>query len=189
MTARILAIAGSLRAGSHNATLLRAAAAAAPEGVEMVPFEGLRDLPHYDEDIDVDPPEPAVAALRDAIASADAVLLATPEYNGTIPGVLKNAIDWASRPRGEAALAGKPAAVVGATTGGFGAVWAQADARKALGIAGARVIESGVAIPSAPDHLDPEAGLRTSTFARQLAGVLEELRDEVEHSVLARAVS
>jgi chromate reductase len=186
---RVLAIPGSLRAGSFNAALLGAAAEAAPEGVELVPFAGLRDLPHYDEDADVEPPDPAVGGLREAIASADALLIATPEYNGTMPGALKNAIDWASRPRAESVLRGKPAAVVGATTGGFGAVWAQADARKALGLAGARVIETGVAVPQADRHIDPDGALRTRTFEGQLVGVLEELREEVAASAAARVAS
>lgn len=176
---RVLGIAGSLRAGSLNSALLAAAADVAPEGVEVEPFVGLRDLPHYDADLDREPvPEP-VRRLRDAIEAADAVLVVTPEYNGTIPGVLKNAIDWASRPFPENALRGKPVAVSGATTGGFGGVWAQADARKALGIAGARTIERGVAIPSANDHLDPEEGLRTASFREELTRVLEDLRAEV----------
>ena len=186
---RVLAISGSLRSGSLNAALLGAAAEAAPEGVELDLFTGLRDLPHYDEDADVHPPDPAVGALRDAIASADALLIATPEYNGTMPGVLKNAIDWASRPRAESVLRGKPTAVVGATTGGFGAVWAQADARKALGLAGARVLETGVAVPQADQHIDSDGGLRTRTFADQLVAVLEELRTEVDASVAARTAS
>jgi chromate reductase len=138
---RILGISGSLRRGSHNTSLLRAAADLLPPGVELDVYDGLRDLPLYDPDIDIEPADPAVAELREAIAEADGVLIATPEYNGSIPGLLKNALDWASRPFPENALKGKPVAVIGASTGLFGAVWAQAEARKVLGIIGADVIE------------------------------------------------
>ena len=138
---RILGISGSLRRGSHNANLLRAAADSLPPGVELDVYDGIRDLPPYDPDWDVDPAHPAVERLREAIAQADGVLIATPEYNGSIPGLLKNALDWASRPFPDNALRGKPVAVIGASTGLFGAVWAQAEARKVLGIIGADVID------------------------------------------------
>jgi chromate reductase len=138
---RILGISGSLRRGSHNTNLLRAAADLLPPGVELEVYDGVRDLPPYDPDLDVEPADPAVARLREAIASADGVLIATPEYNGSIPGLLKNALDWASRPFPESSLRGKPVAVIGASTGLFGAVWAQAETRKVLGIIGADVLE------------------------------------------------
>jgi len=138
---RILGISGSLRRGSHNRSLLRAAAKLLPPGVELEIYDGLGELPPYDPDRDVEPAHPAVARLRGAIASADGVLIATPEYNGSIPGLLKNALDWASRPFPDNALRGKPVAVIGASTGVFGAVWAQAETRKVLGIIGADVID------------------------------------------------
>jgi chromate reductase, NAD(P)H dehydrogenase (quinone) len=138
---RILGISGSLRRGSHNTNLLRAAAELLPPGVELEVYDGLRDLPPYDADLDAQPADPAVAQLRAAIAAADGVLIATPEYNGSIPGFLKNALDWASRPFPDNALRGKPVAVIGASTGLFGAVWAQAELRKVLGIIGADVID------------------------------------------------
>jgi chromate reductase len=140
---KVLAISGSLRRDSLNARLLRAAAELAPPGVdvELLDPAVIKELPIYDADDDGDIPPVAARRLRGSIRLADALLIATPEYNGTIPGGLKNAIDWASRPRGEAALAHKPAAVIGASTGLFGAVWAQAEARKSLGIAGAKVLE------------------------------------------------
>jgi len=141
MALRILGISGSLRRGSHNANLLRAAAELLPPGVELEVFDGLRELPPYDADRDAQPADPAVARLREAIASADGILIATPEYNGSIPGVLKNALDWASRPFPDSALRGKPVAVTGASTGLFGAVWAQAETRKVLGIIGADVLD------------------------------------------------
>jgi chromate reductase, NAD(P)H dehydrogenase (quinone) len=134
---KILGISGSLRRGSHNTSLLRAAAKSLPSGVELEVYDGLADLPHYDADLDVDPAPEAAARLRDAIAQADGVLISTPEFNGSIPGALKNALDWASRPFPDNALRGKPVAVVGASTGLFGAVWAQAEVRKVLGIIGA----------------------------------------------------
>jgi chromate reductase len=146
---RILGISGSLRRGSHNTGLLWAAAELLPPGVELEVFEGLRELPPYDPDRDVEPADPVVARLRAAIASADCVLIATPEYNGSIPGLLKNALDWASRPFPDNALRGKPVAVIGASTGLFGAVWAQAETRKVLGIIGADVIDHELPIGQA----------------------------------------
>ncbi|GGT23427.1 NADPH-dependent FMN reductase [Streptomyces chromofuscus] len=150
MSVRILALVGSLRAGSHNRQLAEAAVKLAPEGVDVQMYEGLAEIPFYNEDVDVEGTVPAAAVrLREAAASADAVLLFTPEYNGTIPAVLKNAIDWLSRPYGAAALGGKPAAVVGTAFGQYGGVWAQDEARKALGIAGAKVLEDvKLSIPS-----------------------------------------
>ncbi|MCW7943916.1 FMN reductase [Streptomyces hygroscopicus] len=142
MSVRILALVGSLRAGSHNRQLAEAAVKHAPEGVEVVLYEGLGLIPFYNEDIDVEGSAPeAATTLRTAAAQADALLLFSPEYNGTIPAVLKNAIDWLSRPYGAGVLSGKPVAVVGTAFGQYGGVWAQDETRKALGIAGAAVLE------------------------------------------------
>src|SRR5919201_2502646 len=138
---RVLAISGSLRRGSYNTQVLRAAERLLPADVEFRLFDGLKEVPPYDEDDDVQPAPAAVARLRDAIAGADAVLFSTPEYNSSLPGQLKNAVDWASRPRATSVLRNKPVAVVGASTGAFGAVWAQAALRKVLGSAGARLVE------------------------------------------------
>ena len=138
---RILGISGSLRRDSHNTNLLRAAALSLPPGVELELFDGLGDLPHYNTDIDGDPAREPVARLREAIAEADGVLISTPEFNASIPGVLKNALDWASRPFPDNALRGKPVAVVGASTGLFGAGWAQAETRKVLETIGADVLD------------------------------------------------
>jgi chromate reductase, NAD(P)H dehydrogenase (quinone) len=148
---RILGISGSLRRDSHNTSLLRAAAMSLPSGVELDVYDGLADLPHYNADIDGDPPIESVARLREAIADADGVLIATPEYNGSIPGALKNALDWASRPFPDNALRGKPVAVVGASTGMFGAVWAQAEVRKVLKTIGADVLDGE--LPVAHAHI------------------------------------
>ncbi|CAL9587248.1 NAD(P)H-dependent oxidoreductase [Streptomyces sp. NPDC101145] len=149
MSARILALVGSLRAGSHNRQLAEAAVGLAPEGVTVELYEGLAEVPFYNEDIDTEAGAPEAAArLRAAAADADAVLLFTPEYNGTMPAVLKNAIDWLSRPFGAGALKDKPVAVIGTAFGQYGGVWAQTEARKAAGVAGARVLESvELAIP------------------------------------------
>ncbi|QFZ20216.1 NAD(P)H-dependent oxidoreductase [Saccharothrix syringae] len=141
MPVRILALVGSLRAGSHNRQLAETAVRLAPEGVEIELFEGLADVPFYNEDIDLDGSAPEHATrLRAAATGADALLLFSPEYNGTIPAVLKNAIDWLSRPFGAGALKDKPVAVVGTAYGQYGGVWAQDEARKAAGIAGATVL-------------------------------------------------
>ncbi|TLW94486.1 NAD(P)H-dependent oxidoreductase [Saccharomonospora piscinae] len=149
MTVHVLALVGSLRRGSHNRQLAEATAAHAPDGVRIEIFDGLGALPFYNEDIDADGAPPAEAArLRKATAAADAVLLFSPEYNGTMPAVLKNAIDWLSRPFGAGALGGKPTAVVGTAFGRYGGVWAQEEARKAAGIAGARIVDTvSLAIP------------------------------------------
>ena len=142
MSVRILALIGSLRSGSTNRQLAEAAVKHAPEGVEVELFEGLAEVPFYNEDTDVEGSVPqAAATLRAAAGKADALLLFTPEYNGTIPAVLKNGIDWLSRPFGAGALSGKPVAVVGTAFGQYGGVWAQDDARKSAGIAGAVVVE------------------------------------------------
>jgi chromate reductase len=146
---RILGISGSLRRGSHNTNLLRAAAELLPSGVELEVYDGLRELPPYDPDADLEPADPAVAQLREAIGAADGVLIASPEYNGSIPGVLKNALDWASRPFPDNSLRGMPVAVIGASTGLFGAAWAQAEVRKVLGIIGADVIDAELPVGQA----------------------------------------
>ena len=141
MTIRILALVGSLRAGSHNRQLAEAAARYAPPGVAVTLYEGLADLPYYNEDVDLAGAVPAADALRAAVAAADALMLCSPEYNGTMPALLKNAIDWLSRPFGSGAISGKPIAVIGAAFGAYGGVWAHDDVRKAAGIAGGVVVE------------------------------------------------
>jgi len=165
----VLGISGSLRAGSHNTRLLRAAADLLPPGAELHVFERLRDVPPFDEDQERTPPA-GVAALKRAIAGADAVLVATPEYNHSIPGVLKNALDWVSRPMAENPMRGKPALVIGASTGMFGAVWAQAETRKVLGALGARVLDEELPVAKAPDGLDdPRLTARLAELLRELA--------------------
>jgi chromate reductase len=156
---RILGISGSLRRGSHNTNLLRAAVDLLPPGVELQLYEGVGELPPYDPDRDVDITHPAVRHLREALKGVDGVLIATPEYNGSIPGPLKNALDWASRPFPDNALRGKPVAVIGASTGLFGAVWAQAEVRKVLGIIGADVIDGELPVGMADTAITEDGGL------------------------------
>lgn len=173
---RILAISGSLRSASFNTALLRAAAEVAPEGIAVELYQGLDRLPPYNEDHDTDTPPAEVARLRREIAGADAVLVATPEFNGTMPGHLKQAIDWGSRPFGQgSALFGKAAVVIGASVTDYGAVWAQDHARKALGIAGARVLDSELAVAKAPQHFDDDVQLVNDETRERLAEVLEAL--------------
>jgi chromate reductase, NAD(P)H dehydrogenase (quinone) len=180
---RILGISGSLRRGSLNSALLRTAAERLPAGVELVPFEGLREIPPYDADAEAFVTPEAVQELRAAMRDADAVLVATPEYNHSIPGVLKNALDWASRPAGQSALNGKPAAVIGASTGMFGAVWAQAETRKVLGALGGRVIEAELPVARA-DLLFVDGRLE---LPPQQSQQLEELLAELVASVAESA--
>ncbi|HEV7584354.1 MAG TPA: NAD(P)H-dependent oxidoreductase [Solirubrobacteraceae bacterium] len=163
---RILGISGSLRRDSHNTRLLRGVGELLPDGVELEVFDQLGAIPPYNEDEEHPTPRP-VAALKAAIAGADGVLVATPEYNASIPGVLKNALDWVSRPVQETPLMGKPAAVIGASTGLFGAVWAQAETRKVLSTIGARVVDREIPIPEADDALGVD-GLPLDGDAREL---------------------
>ncbi|WP_236239484.1 NADPH-dependent FMN reductase [Streptomyces sp. CC228A] len=149
MSARIVALVGSLRAGSTNRQLAEAAVGIAPEGVTVELFEGLAEVPFYNEDIDVESSLPEAAArLRAAVSDAAGLLLVVPEYNGTMPAVLKNAIDWLSRPYGSGAIKDKPVAVIGTAFGQYGGEWAQTEARKAAGVAGGVVVEDvKLAIP------------------------------------------
>ncbi len=172
---KILAISGSLRDSSHNTGLLRVAAADAPDGVEIELYERLKDIPPYDADDDIPGGQPfAVEHFKSALREADAVLIATPEYNSSIPGVLKNALDWASRPLIESPVRNKPAAVISSSTGMFGGVWAAAETRKVLGALGARTLEDTIAVPKADE--------------RMLEGIDQTLRDELA-TVVAALVS
>jgi chromate reductase, NAD(P)H dehydrogenase (quinone) len=177
---RVLGISGSLRRESHNSALLRAAAERLPAGAELVPYERLSEIPAYDEDVEARGVPDAVRELRGAIRDADAVLIATPEYNHSIPGQLKNALDWASRPAGKSALNGKPVAAIGASTGMFGAVWAQAELRKVLGAMGGRVLEAELPVAHAADlhhagllELGPEQAEQLDEILAQLVAAAE----------------
>src|ERR671932_417064 len=155
---RVLGISGSLRQDSFNSGLLRAAAGVLPPGAELEVFDGLKAIPPYDAD--------------------DDVLIATPEYNASIPGVLKNALDWASRPHATNPLRGKPAAVVGASTGMFGAVWAQAETRKVLSTIGARVVDRELPVAEADERF-PDGRLDDPDLRELYAEILADLADAV----------
>lgn len=183
---RVLGISGSLRRGSYNHALLREAAERLPAGVEFVEFERLAEIPPYDADLEAGETPAAVAELRQAMRDADAVLVATPEYNHSIPGVLKNALDWASRPAGKSALTGTPSAVIGASTGMFGAVWAQAETRKVLGALGGRVLEAELPVSAAAElyrdgrlDLSPEQSQQLEEILATLVAEVEQLQEMV----------
>ncbi|NVN53884.1 NADPH-dependent FMN reductase [Mycolicibacterium hippocampi] len=168
---KVLVLVGSLRAASVNRQLAELAIESAPAGATLTLFDRLGELPFYNEDIDNESVDESVVALREAAAASDAALVVTPEYNGSIPGVLKNAIDWLSRPFGDGALKDKPMAVIGAAFGQYGGVWAHDETRKSFGIAGPRVVDDlDLSIPAA--SLDGK-------HPRENAEVVERLRDIV----------
>ena len=173
----ILGISGSLRHDSYNTLLLRNV----PLEVEV--WDGRKEIPPYDEDDDVEPAPPAVARMRAAVAGADALLFATPEYNASVPGQLKNAVDWLSRPRGEAVLRNKPVVVIGASTGAFGAVWAQAELRKVLATAGARVVDAELAVGHAHQRFDTDGRLTDENMQQQLGEVVDAVVAELPAAV------
>jgi chromate reductase len=185
---RILGISGSLRRDSHNTSVLRAAAEAAEQDVELEVYDGLKEIPPYDEDDDVHPRPAGVSRLNAAIANADAVLFSTPEYNASIPGQLKNALDWVSRPVATNALRNKPVAVVGASTGAFGAVWAQAELRKVLATLGARVLDVELSVPHAHTRFD-DGDLTDDVIRADLAAALEALADEIRQHERAEVIA
>jgi len=183
---KVLGISGSLRRDSHNTELLRAAATLLPSGVEFELYEGLKDIPPYDEDED-NSQIGSVQRLKEHIAAADAILIATPEYNHSIPGHLKNALDWVSRPLADTPLKGKPVAVIGASTGMFGAVWAQAELRKVLGAIGARVLDRELPVPMADEIVRDREQLEESGIHSTLVGLLAELLEMARPGVAAAA--
>jgi chromate reductase len=171
---RILAISGSLRRDSHNTTLLRAAVALLPPEVEVVSYDRLGEVPPFNED-DVAQRPAGAQALWDTVQSVDGVLVATPEYNSSIPGVLKNGLDWLSRPLIDSPLRNKPAAVIGASTGMFGAVWSQAETRKVLGAIGARVVDRELPVAGAHEQFEADGRLSDADIERELVISLSEL--------------
>jgi chromate reductase len=186
--ARILGISASLRRDSHNTNLLRAAAATAGPDVFLELYDGLKEVPPYDEDDDAHPPAASVARLNAAIANADAVLFATPQYNTSIPGHLKNAIDWISRPVATNVLRNKPVLVVGASTGAFGAAWAQAELRKVLAALGARVVDVELPVPHAHTRFE-EGELTDEEIRAGLAKAVAALAEEIRQRERARVVA
>lgn len=178
---KILALSGSLRQGSHNTDLLRGAAAAAPDGIDVELFHGLKEIPPYDADDD-SPGE--VDRFKAALAAADGILISTPEYNSSIPGVLKNALDWASRPLVDSPVRGKPVAILSSSTGMFGGVWAAAETRKIMGALGARTLEETVAVAKADTRLAD--GVDAALLA-ELRAVVDALAAAVDERVALAA--
>jgi chromate reductase, NAD(P)H dehydrogenase (quinone) len=176
---RVLGVSGSLRRGSHNRRLLRAAAAVLPSGAVLLEWDGLADLPAFDEDLEASPPE-SVKAFRAALDDADALLIATPEHNASLPGALKNALDWASRPFPDNVLRDKPCAVIGASTGLFGAVWAQAEVRKVLKASGAQVIDAELPVGMAESAFGAGGQLAEPELVARLDDLLADLTREVK---------
>jgi len=181
---RILGISGSLRRGSHNRRLLRAAGALLPPGASLVEWDGLAAIPAFDEDLETTPPE-TVRELFAAIEDADALLIATPEYNASLPGALKNAIDWASRPFPDNVLRNKPTAVIGASTGLFGAVWAQAEVRKTMKASGAHVLDSELPVGMADYAFADDGSLADPELTERFKDLLADLVREVSAPVEA----
>jgi chromate reductase len=171
----VLGISGSLRAGSLNTALLRAAAGLVPAAARLPLYTDLALVPPYSEDDDGEPAPAAVRRLRAGIETADALLIATPEYNASIPGQLKNALDWASRPYPDNALRRKPVAVVGVSTGLFGAVWAQAELRKVLTTAGADVLDDELPIGNAEEAFYDDLRLADRELSARLEHILHKL--------------
>jgi chromate reductase, NAD(P)H dehydrogenase (quinone) len=182
---RVLAISGSLRDASNNTALLRALREEAPEGVEIELWNGLKAIPPYDQDDDVVPGPDPVEAFRSLVREADAVFFATPEYNSSVPGALKNALDWASRPLATNVFRNKPVAVIGASAGAFGGVWAAAELRKVLGAMGARVTDAELAIGHAAEKFDEHGALVDDETRIGLREALETLLAEVSPALAA----
>ena len=175
MAIKILAISGALRAASTNTALVRAAQQLAPEGAEIEIYDGLRDLPYFDQDLEAEPPA-SVVELREKIAAADGVLISTPEYNYSIPGVLKNALDWASRPYGQSVLTGKPVAIMGASGSGFGTVRAQNHLRDVFHWLDSKVVtKPEVHVGNNWERFDNEGNLVDETSRNLVAGLVAAL--------------
>jgi NAD(P)H-dependent FMN reductase len=179
---KVLAVVGSLRTASLNRQLAELAAETTPDGITVSIYQGvggaLGELPFYNEDIDTPADVPAsVTTLRNAVIEADAILVVTPEYNGSIPGVLKNALDWLSRPYGQSSLSGKPLAVVGTSLGQYGGVWGHDETRKSFGIAGADVVDVSFSLPAAT--LDGKHPRENAAVVEDLRGVVGKLATEV----------
>jgi chromate reductase, NAD(P)H dehydrogenase (quinone) len=182
---RILAVSGSLRSGSYNTGLLRALREEAPEGVEIELYDGLASIPAYDADLDDVPGPDPVEALRDIVRGVDGVFFATPEYNSSVPGALKNALDWASRPLATNVFRNKPVAVISSSAGAFGGVWAAAELRKVLGAMGARITDVELAVGHASEKFDEDGTLVDYDVRDTLREGLETLLAEIVPAVVA----
>jgi chromate reductase len=177
---RVLAISGSLRSGAYSTRLARAAAELLPAGAKLELYDGLAEIPNYDQDLEDTAAPDAVEELRRRIDEADALLIVTPEYNAGIPGGLKNAIDWASRPHGESALAGKPAAIISSSPVPFGGVWANQQIRKAFTITGTPTVETELAIGKVDQKVAEDGSLTDDATREQIRSLLGELGELVE---------
>jgi chromate reductase len=172
---RLVGLAGSLRHGSYNRQLLDVVAGELPADAELTVWNGLARIPGFNEDLEAIRTPAAVAELCRALADADGLVVATPEYNHAMPGVLKNALDWASRPPGASPLAGMPAAVIGASLSAYGAVWGQQQTRAVLTAIGARVVDGEVAVPRANHAFDDQGRLVDAQLRQRLVETLDEL--------------
>lgn len=175
----VLAIAGSLRNASYNRALLRAVATFEIVGITIELEDGLGLIPPFNEDDEGERTPAAVSAFRQRIGKTDALLIATPEYNHSIPGVLKNAVDWASRPFGLAEIVGKPVGLISSSGSPFGGVWAQADLRRVLTASGARVLEAGVAVSKVGERFDTDGTLADGETQDQLRQIVVQLAELV----------
>jgi chromate reductase len=182
---RVLAISGSLRSGSYNTALLRALREEAPADVEIELWQGLKGIPPYDSDDDVVPGPEAVEAFRELVREVDAVFFATPEYNSSVPGALKNALDWASRPIATNSFRNKPVAVISSSAGAFGGVWAAADLRKVLGAMGARVTAAELAVGHSHEKFDDDGHLIDHDVRQGLRDALQTLVAEIPSAIAA----
>jgi chromate reductase, NAD(P)H dehydrogenase (quinone) len=182
---RVLAISGSVRSGSNSTALLRALREGAPRGVDVEIWNGLKEIPPYDADDDVVPGPRQVEAFRELIREVDAVFFASPEYNSSVPGALKNALDWASRPMATNAFRNKPVAVISSSAGAFGGVWAAAELRKVLSAMGARVTEAELSVGHAHEKLSDNGGLVDAEIREGLSDALGTLLAEVAPALAA----
>src|SRR6476469_4118578 len=182
---RVLAISGSLRRDSNNTALLRALREEAPAGVEVEVWDELKEIPPYDGDDDLVAGPAKVEALRTLVREADAVFFATPEYNSSIPGALKNALDWASRPLATNSFRNKPVAVISSSAGAFGGVWAAAELRKVLGAMGARVTEAELSVGHGAEKFGDDGRLADDEVRQGLRDALATLVAEVPSAVAA----
>ena len=173
----ILGLCGSLRTGSLNRRLLEVARGHLPDGATLDISDHVAALPLFDEDLEVEPLPDAVQRFHAAIRESDAILVASPEYNGSLTGPLKNALDWASRPGGDAVLSGKPLAVVGASPSRFGAAWAQAETRRIADRIGARVVPLELPVAKADEALTAAGELRDPELVGRLQRMMTALVD------------
>ncbi|UGQ13931.1 NAD(P)H-dependent oxidoreductase [Yinghuangia sp. ASG 101] len=182
---RILGISGSIRAASFNTALLNALPALAPEGTTIEVFKGIDELPHFNEDLEADVPA-SVVRLREAVRSADGIVISTPEYNRSVPGVLKNALDWASRPYGQSSWFGKPVAVLSASPGAQGGIRAQEELRSQLRNLGAYVVHGPeIAVPEVHTRLSVDEQARATLTDPATAGMATFLLNALEDAVRA----